>query len=140
LKLRGLAGGKRVEAVAETLKLAKISSILYHGGMNDDEREKAQNEFMQGRRDIVVATNAFGMGVDKADVRTVCHEAVLEAAPRKRLCCITLEDPRSVALGNEPVRVGDELTEEVYNRPNSPFVASFMGAAAFYDLDELKQQ
>ncbi|MEY2560686.1 MAG: ATP-dependent helicase RecQ, partial [Verrucomicrobiota bacterium] len=64
---------KRVEAVAETLKLAKISSILYHGGMSDDEREKAQNEFMQGRRDIVVATNAFGMGIDRADIRFVAH-------------------------------------------------------------------
>src|SRR2546421_809867 len=64
---------KRVEAVAETLKLANISSILYHGGMNDEEREKAQNEFMQGRRDIVVATNAFGMGIDRADIRFVVH-------------------------------------------------------------------
>ncbi|HXM33480.1 MAG TPA: helicase-related protein, partial [Chthoniobacterales bacterium] len=64
---------KRVEAVAETLKLASISSILYHGGMNDEEREKAQNEFMQGRRDIVVATNAFGMGIDRADIRFVVH-------------------------------------------------------------------
>jgi ATP-dependent DNA helicase RecQ len=64
---------KRVEAVAATLKLANISSILYHGGMNDDEREKAQNEFMQGRRDIVVATNAFGMGIDRSDIRFVVH-------------------------------------------------------------------
>ena len=64
---------KRVEAVAETLQLANISSILYHGGMNDDERGKAQNEFMQGRRDIVVATNAFGMGIDRADIRFVVH-------------------------------------------------------------------
>jgi ATP-dependent DNA helicase RecQ len=64
---------KRVEAVAETLKMASISSILYHGGMNDDEREKAQNEFMQGRRDIVVATNAFGMGIDRSDIRFVVH-------------------------------------------------------------------
>ncbi len=64
---------KRVEAVAETLQLANISSILYHGGMSDDEREKAQNEFMQGRRDIVVATNAFGMGIDRSDIRFVVH-------------------------------------------------------------------
>jgi ATP-dependent DNA helicase RecQ len=64
---------KRVEAVAETLKMAKISSILYHGGMSDAEREQAQNEFMQGRRDIVVATNAFGMGIDRSDIRFVVH-------------------------------------------------------------------
>jgi ATP-dependent DNA helicase RecQ len=64
---------KRVDAVAGTLRLANISSILYHGGMNDEEREKAQNEFMQGHRDIVVATNAFGMGIDRADIRFVVH-------------------------------------------------------------------
>ena len=64
---------KRVEAVAETLKTAKISSILYHGGMSDDEREQAQNEFMERRRDIVVATNAFGMGIDRSDIRFVVH-------------------------------------------------------------------
>src|SRR5881394_187349 len=53
--------------------VAGFASILYHGGMNDEEREKAQNEFMQGRRDIVVATNAFGMGIDRADIRFVVH-------------------------------------------------------------------
>ena len=64
---------KRVEAVAETLQQANISSILYHGGMSDEEREKAQNAFMQGKRDIVVATNAFGMGIDRPDIRFVAH-------------------------------------------------------------------
>jgi ATP-dependent DNA helicase RecQ len=64
---------KRVEAVAETLQRAGISSILYHGGMNDEERERAQNAFMQGQRDVVVATNAFGMGIDRADIRFVAH-------------------------------------------------------------------
>ncbi|MEP6776961.1 MAG: RecQ family ATP-dependent DNA helicase [Chthoniobacterales bacterium] len=64
---------KRAEAVAVTLKREKISSILYHGGMSDDEREQAQNAFMGGERDIVVATNAFGMGIDRADIRFVAH-------------------------------------------------------------------
>jgi len=64
---------KRVEAVAATLKQTKISSILYHGGMSDAERADAQDEFMQARRDIVVATNAFGMGIDRPDIRFVAH-------------------------------------------------------------------
>jgi ATP-dependent DNA helicase RecQ len=64
---------KRVEAVAEMLRGAKLSSIQYHGGMNDEERERAQNEFMQRRCDIVVATNAFGMGIDRSDIRFVVH-------------------------------------------------------------------
>ncbi len=64
---------KRVEAVAEALREAGVSSILYHGGMNETEREQAQNAFMQGERDVVVATNAFGMGIDRADIRFVAH-------------------------------------------------------------------
>lgn len=64
---------KRVEAVAETLQDAGVSSILYHAGMNEEERERAQNAFMHGEKDIVVATNAFGMGIDRADIRFVAH-------------------------------------------------------------------
>ena len=48
----------------------------YHAGMERDERAAAQRRFMSGEAPVVVATNAFGMGVDKADVRTIVHEAV----------------------------------------------------------------
>jgi RecQ family ATP-dependent DNA helicase len=48
----------------------------YHAGMERDERAEAQRRFMSGEAPVVVATNAFGMGVDKADVRTVVHETV----------------------------------------------------------------
>ena len=50
--------------------------LPYHAGLPRDARAEAQRRFMGGDVDVVVATNAFGMGVDKADVRTVCHEAV----------------------------------------------------------------
>jgi ATP-dependent DNA helicase RecQ len=45
----------------------------YHAGMTDEERTRAQEEFLAGRVDVIVATNAFGMGVDKADIRFVVH-------------------------------------------------------------------
>ena len=48
----------------------------YHAGMERVERAEAQRSFMAGESPVVVATNAFGMGVDKADVRTVIHEVV----------------------------------------------------------------
>jgi RecQ family ATP-dependent DNA helicase len=48
----------------------------YHAGMERGERAEAQRSFMAGEAPVVVATNAFGMGVDKADVRTVLHEVV----------------------------------------------------------------
>ena len=50
--------------------------LAYHAGLPRDARAEAQRRFMAGEVDVVVATNAFGMGVDKADVRTVCHESV----------------------------------------------------------------
>jgi ATP-dependent DNA helicase RecQ len=49
---------------------------VYHAGLGRDQRAEVQRRFMDGRLDVVVATNAFGMGIDKADVRTVCHESV----------------------------------------------------------------
>ena len=50
--------------------------LAYHAGLPREARAEAQRRFMDGDVDVVVATNAFGMGVDKADVRTVCHESV----------------------------------------------------------------
>jgi ATP-dependent DNA helicase RecQ len=50
--------------------------LAYHAGLPRDARSEAQRRFMDGEADVVVATNAFGMGVDKADVRTVLHESV----------------------------------------------------------------
>jgi len=66
---------KETESVAETL--APVSSAAaYHAGLSSSRREKVQNAFMNGELDIVVATIAFGMGVDKADIRTVVHTAL----------------------------------------------------------------
>lgn len=48
-------------------------AVPYHAGLNSQERSRLQTEFMSGRAPIVVATNAFGMGVDKPDVRLVVH-------------------------------------------------------------------
>jgi ATP-dependent DNA helicase RecQ len=53
-----------------------VPVAAYHAGMPREARAAAQRRFMDGAAEVVVATNAFGMGVDKADVRTVCHESV----------------------------------------------------------------
>jgi ATP-dependent DNA helicase RecQ len=63
--------------VAADLERALGKPVLaYHAGLPRDARAEAQRRFMDGEVDVVVATNAFGMGVDKADVRTVVHETV----------------------------------------------------------------
>jgi len=53
-----------------------IATVGYHAGMSPRERRASQEKFMEGSAEVVVATNAFGMGVDKADVRTVVHWAL----------------------------------------------------------------
>jgi len=50
--------------------------LAYHAGLDRERRAAVQRAFMGGEARVVVATNAFGMGVDKADVRTVCHDTV----------------------------------------------------------------
>jgi ATP-dependent DNA helicase RecQ len=53
-----------------------VEAIAYHAGLGRAERADAQRRFMRGLAPVVVATNAFGMGIDKADVRTVAHASV----------------------------------------------------------------
>lgn len=64
---------KKVEEVAETVHSWGFKCIAYHGGMTDQEREDTQNQFISRKADIAVATNAFGMGIDRPDVRFVVH-------------------------------------------------------------------
>ena len=64
---------KAAEAIREALAAEQIESLYYHGGMKAKERHAVQERFMSGGADVIVATNAFGMGVDKADVRFVYH-------------------------------------------------------------------
>src|SRR6185312_8909543 len=65
---------KRCEDVAEQIvQTTGRKATIYHAGMAPDERRAAQDRFMQSECDIVVATTAFGMGIDKADVRFVIH-------------------------------------------------------------------
>src|SRR5436309_2818681 len=65
-----------VDDVSERLRSEGLLAVGYHAGMPADERASAQHRFMEGDAEIVVATNAFGMGVDKADVRAVVHWAI----------------------------------------------------------------
>ncbi len=80
--LRGKAGQagivycatrKAVEAVCDELNLQGFAASRYHAGLSDEERARNQEEFQYDRVQVMVATNAFGMGIDKSNVRFVIH-------------------------------------------------------------------
>ncbi|MDI9320905.1 MAG: ATP-dependent DNA helicase RecQ [Phycisphaerales bacterium] len=64
---------KKTEELALLLRQNNISAIAYHAGMSKEGRSEAQELWTKNKIAVIVATNAFGMGIDKADVRTVIH-------------------------------------------------------------------
>lgn len=67
------------ESLAEDLRDRGIDAVAYHGGMKAKDRDAIQSRFMSGEVPVIVATNAFGMGVDKPDIRFVYHADVSES-------------------------------------------------------------
>ena len=64
---------RRTREIADTLRRKGISAAFYHAGLAPEEKAELQNEWKAGRVRVMVATNAFGMGIDKPDVRVVAH-------------------------------------------------------------------
>jgi ATP-dependent DNA helicase RecQ len=76
---RGLSGivyalsRRSVEETAEMLRAHRVRAAAYHAGMDPEERSRVQDAFQSGAVEVVVATVAFGMGIDKPDIRFVIH-------------------------------------------------------------------
>ncbi len=68
-----VATRKNAESIMGALQEVNVEALFYHAGLRAAERESIQDRFMNGEAEVIVATNAFGMGVDKADVRFVYH-------------------------------------------------------------------
>lgn len=74
-----VATRKNSESVMHALGEAGIDATFYHAGLKASERTQIQERFMRGETDVIVATNAFGMGIDKADIRFVYHFDISES-------------------------------------------------------------
>ncbi len=67
---------KKVEEIAELLQINGINALAYHAGLDSNARAKHQDRFLMEEADVIVATIAFGMGIDKPDVRFVIHHDI----------------------------------------------------------------
>jgi ATP-dependent DNA helicase RecQ len=74
-----VATRKHAEEIGNALSEQGLSVVYYHGGLKASERDQIQNDFMNGDADVIVSTNAFGMGVDKSDVRFVFHADISDS-------------------------------------------------------------
>ena len=64
---------KEVDKLCDLLKANRINALSYHAGLSDMERKKNQEDFIYDKVDVMIATNAFGMGIDKPNIRYVIH-------------------------------------------------------------------
>lgn len=140
---------KRVEEFYEALKERNVSIDMYHAGLPDDYRNETQEKFFNGKIKTIIATNAFGMGIDKENVRNVIHidlpgtvEAYYQEAGRagrdgKPANCILLYHPGDITLQEFFIDVSYPAVDQIKRVYNSLYKKAGveMGEYAHEPLD-----
>ena len=142
---------KHTREIADLLRLNNITADYYHAGLHNEERSKKQENWVSNRTRVMVSTNAFGMGIDKPDVRVVVHydvpdclenyyqEAGRAGRDGKRAYAVLLYNNKEVENLQEQsaIRYPDEATiKTVYIAlMNYLQVAAGSGEGSGYDLD-----
>jgi len=142
---------KRTKEISDLLQLQQISADYYHAGLVQDERSKKQEAWIQNKTRVIVCTNAFGMGIDKPDVRTVIHadvpdclenyyqEAGRAGRDGKKSFAVLLYDERDIEELQQMAALRFPSLEEIRNTYQS--IANYLqiptgaGEGQYYDFD-----
>jgi len=118
---------KRTEALAAALRDRGVDADPYHAGLKASEREATQERFMDHGAEVIVATTAFGMGVDKADVRFVFHSEIPESV-----------DSYWQEIGRAG-RDGEAAHATLFYRPEDLGLRRFFAGSGHVGVDELTE-
>ncbi len=122
-----VATRRHAEEIAGELSDRGNGALFYHGGMNAKERNRIQEEFMSGAAPVIVATSAFGMGIDKENVRFVFHIDVPESL-----------DAYYQEIGRAG-RDGKEAEAILFYRPEDLAIHRFFAGGGKLDADQLEE-
>lgn len=142
---------KRTKEISELLQLQNISADYYNAGLSQEERNKKQEAWINNKTRVIVCTNAFGMGIDKPDVRTVIHadipdclenyyqEAGRAGRDGKMAYAVLLYDDRDLheleGLAALRFPSQDEIRRIYQAVANYLQIATGMGEGNYYDFD-----
>jgi ATP-dependent DNA helicase RecQ len=122
-----VATRKKAEEVAEALCDKGVKAIFYHAGMKAKEREEAQAAFMNDEAEVIVATTAFGMGVDKPNVRFVFHHDISDSV-----------DSYYQEMGRAG-RDGEKALAILFYCPDDLNIRRFLASSGQVDAEEVEQ-